>query len=74
MCIVCQTAPLLAAGGGGAGMIWHRARVALGRRGAYDDHAAWAAWAAGRPPWEDEPAGGRPRVLDSRSPVGLSHE
>ena len=56
MCIVCQTAPLLAAGGGGAGMIWHRARVALGRCGAYDDHAAWAAWAEGRPPWEDEAA------------------
>jgi hypothetical protein len=35
-------------------MIWHRGRVALGRRGAYDDHAAWAAWAAGRPPCEAE--------------------
>jgi hypothetical protein len=74
MCIVCQTAPLLAAGGGGAGMIWHRARVALGRRGAYDDQAAWAAWAAGHPPWEDAPGGGGPPVLDSGSPVGLSHE
>jgi hypothetical protein len=35
-------------------MIWRSARVVLGRRGAYDDHAAWAAWAAGRPPWVEE--------------------
>ncbi len=55
VCIVCQAAPGLMAGGSGIGLAVYRLRLLVGARVRVDDREAWADQAAGRGPMMASP-------------------